>query len=65
MLLSKWINDPTVAQSDSFAEEIEGSFEWLGAVNEDIQEISYYTWLKSKMLSKKFYEAVLDLMKLE
>ncbi|MEO9533984.1 MAG: hypothetical protein ABJG68_03230 [Crocinitomicaceae bacterium] len=64
-LLKKVVNNPTIAQSNDFLKQVEGSFDWVGAANEDLQEMSYYAWLKSKMQGKKFYEVLLELMQLD
>ena len=60
-VIKQYINEPAIVKTQGFFEKIEGSFEWVGAAAEDLQEMSYYAWLKSKMQSRKFYEVLLEL----
>lgn len=64
-ILKRVVNNPSIAQSDEFLQQVEGSFDWVGAAYEDLQEMSYYAWLKSKMQGKKFYEVLCELMSLK
>ncbi len=61
-LIKQYLNEPLIVKTESFFEKVEGSFDWVGAEFEDLQEMSYYAWLKSKMQSRKFYEVLLELM---
>ncbi|MFT4600840.1 MAG: hypothetical protein ACI857_001017 [Arenicella sp.] len=61
-VIKQFMNNPAIAKTENFFEKIEGSFEWVGAEYEDLQEMSYYSWLKSKMQSRKFYDVLLELM---
>jgi hypothetical protein len=64
-ILKKVINNPAIAQSQEFLNQVEGSFDWVGVAHEDLQEMSYYAWLKSKMQGRQFYLVLRELMSLE
>lgn len=48
--------------SENYAQEIKNSFEWVDAKREDIFVMSFYAWLKSKLIKKPVYEVTLDLI---
>lgn len=64
-VLKKVLNNPDIAESEQFLNQVEGSFDWVGAEYEDLQEMSYYAWLKSKMQNRKFYDVLRELMSLK
>lgn len=49
-------------QSAAYLEKVETSFEWIEKEKEDLQAMSYYAWLKSKMTKRDFYEVLLELI---
>lgn len=57
-----YYNNPKEITSKNVLENIENSFEWVGAKREDIFVMSFYAWLKSKMLKKPVYEVTLHLI---
>lgn len=61
-LLKKYIQDPEVVKTQAFLDTVEVSFEWIEIEQEDLQAMSYYAWLKSKMEQKDFYTTLLSLM---
>ena len=60
--IKKIIKNPSVVHTPAFFEEIEQSFEWVDLVEEDLQAMTYYAWLKSKMERADFYETILELI---
>jgi hypothetical protein len=45
----------------SFFEEVDTSFVFLPAKQEDLQSMGFYAWLKSKMMKRNYYEVLLEL----
>lgn len=58
-----YYENPTIAVSDEFKEQVEGSFNWIGREQEDIFVMSFYAWLKSKMENRNLYEVTLELVR--
>jgi hypothetical protein len=50
---------------DGFYRLVESSFEWVPFEQEDIQAVSFYAWLKSKMQRKNYYGILMELVKTE
>ena len=63
-LVKEVVLDPTVLKSASFKEKVDASFEWLPIEEEDIQAMSFYAWLKSKMQRRPFYDVLLEILDL-
>jgi len=61
-LIKEVIKHPHQVQSISFLERVEHSFDWVDKEREDLQAMSYYAWLKSKMTDKDFYEVIISLI---
>ncbi len=61
-LISTYYENPDIVITLNFKYEVENSFVWLGAVQEDIFVMSFYAWLKSKMENEKLYEVTLKLV---
>lgn len=57
-----YYNNPKEVATKEFLNKIENSFEWLGAKKEDIFVMSFYAWLKSKMIQKPIYQVTLSLI---
>ncbi|WP_299549422.1 hypothetical protein [Seonamhaeicola sp.] len=53
---------PEEITSDTFKTTVKNSFEWISAEREDIFVMSFYAWLRSKMIKKPIYETTLDLI---
>ncbi len=62
-LVKQVISKPDIVSQQSFEDKIEYSFEWLPMEEEDIQAMSFYAWLKSKITKKDYYEVLLLLVK--
>ncbi len=57
------ITNPELVTTPAFAEEVkEASLGWPGE-KEDIQAITFFCWLKSKMLRRNYYEVLLEAMR--
>ncbi len=61
-LISRYYKNPEEVVTQGFKNEVENSFEWLGAAQEDIFVMSFYAWLKSKMEDENLYEVTLKLV---
>ncbi|MCT8338675.1 hypothetical protein MG296_01285 [Flavobacteriaceae bacterium TK19130] len=53
---------PKQIKTPAFKEKLEHTFQWLSHEEEDIFVMSFYAWLKSKMLDCTIYEATLALV---
>ncbi|MBK0404354.1 hypothetical protein I5M27_15255 [Adhaeribacter sp. BT258] len=60
-LLKKLIEDPYLLEQPYFVELIEKELEFLPPEQEDIQSISFYAWLKAKILKRRYYDVLLEL----
>jgi len=56
----KLILDPTIATTKEFAPEVEGARMGWPSEKEDIQAITFFCWLKSKMSGRKYYDVLLE-----
>jgi hypothetical protein len=61
-LIKTIIHDPEIVQSNQFLQRVESSFDWIDKEKEDLQAMSYYAWLKSKMTNQKFYEVLHEIL---
>ena len=61
-LIKHIIKNPTIVDSQAFLDRVEESFDWVEVAQEDLQAMSYYAWLKSKMSKKDFYTVLLELI---
>ncbi len=59
-----YYQNPKEITSTSFFNKVESSFEWIEAKEEDIFVMSFYAWLKSKMINKPVYNVTLDLIEM-
>jgi hypothetical protein len=64
-LIKRIIKDPHVVTGEAFHRLVESSFEWVPLEQEDIQAVSFYAWLKSKMQRKNYYSVLIELVKTE
>jgi hypothetical protein len=62
-LMKEVIKRPHQVQSESFLQRVESSFDWVEKEREDLQAMSYYAWLKSKMNRQDFYTVMLELIR--
>ena len=61
-LVKKLNENPPIATSKIFKEEVERSFIFVDAEREDIQAMTFYGWLKGKMENRKYYKVLLELV---
>lgn len=61
-LISVLNENPELKSDDDFLEKVELSINWKSAEEEDIFFISFYAWLKSKMLGTDLYQQTLELI---
>jgi hypothetical protein len=64
-LVKRIIKNPLIVDTEEFFNRVESSFIWIEIEQEDLQAVSYYAWLKSKMTKNKFYEVLRELMDAE
>jgi uncharacterized protein YbgA (DUF1722 family) len=53
---------PGAAANKAFSLEVAGAFRFLPVEQEDLQAMSFYAWLKSKMLRRDYYSVLLELV---
>ena len=61
-LVKRVIKNPLIVDTEEFLNRVEASFDWVEIEQEDLQAVSYYAWLKSKMTKDSFYMTLLELM---
>jgi hypothetical protein len=60
--IRRMISNPELVATPAFAEEVkEARLGWPGE-KEDIQAITFFCWMKSKMLRRDYYEVLLEAM---
>ncbi|MBK3519181.1 hypothetical protein [Carboxylicivirga marina] len=64
-LVNQIVDDPEVAQTQQFYDNVEESFNWIPIEQEDLHASVYYAWMKSKIVMKKPYQVLLDLILIE
>ena len=55
------IADPAVARTPDFAARVARIPAFLSGEREDLQVISFYAWLKARVLGRPYYEVLLQL----
>ena len=60
-LIKKLIEDPYMLDQPFFVEMIEKELEFVPIEQEDIQSISFYAWLKARILKRRYYDVLLEL----
>ncbi|MDQ4141678.1 MAG: hypothetical protein M3142_14305 [Bacteroidota bacterium] len=60
-LTEEIILQPNTVRSKTFYNQVEETLDFLPAEQEDLHAMSYYAWLKSKMVSRDYYEVLLEL----
>jgi hypothetical protein len=53
---------PGAAADKAFSAEVDRAFRFLPVEQEDLQAMSFYAWLKSKMLKRDYYPVLLELV---
>ncbi|MGG8497775.1 hypothetical protein ACQY1Q_15295 [Tenacibaculum sp. TC6] len=61
-LVEQYYKNPSLVTTSSFFNQVENSFEFVGAKQEDIFVMSFYAWLKSKMIQRPIYDVTLALI---
>ena len=62
LLVRELIEFPESVSKKAFFQKVEEAFEYLPMEQENIQEVNFYAWLKSKMVKKNYYSVLLELM---
>jgi len=57
-----YYHNPKEFTSEEYTQKIKDSFEWVDTKSEDIFVMSFYAWLRSKLIKKPVYEVTLDLI---
>lgn len=60
--VERYYVNPKEVTSEEFQKNVEKSFDWLGREQEDIFVLSFYAWLKAKMLGEDLYQVTLELV---
>ena len=60
--IKEMILRPERATTEAFAKEVDAANMGLPQHQEDIQAITFFCWLKAKMLNKDYYEVLLEAM---
>jgi tetratricopeptide (TPR) repeat protein len=60
-LVKQFLDNPATVTREDFFGQVDSSFVFLPAKQEDLQSMGFYAWLKSKMQRRKYYEVLLEL----
>lgn len=60
-LVEQLVLQPNLAQRRAFLEKVDATLEFAPLEREDLQAISFFSWLKSKMVNKPYYDVLLEL----
>lgn len=60
-LIKNFFDRPDLVSKPEFMENVDATIEFLPFEEEDLQAVSFYAWLKSKMVKKKYYDVLLEL----
>ncbi|SIR02847.1 hypothetical protein [Pontibacter lucknowensis] len=60
-LIKHMVDQPALVASEAFFQQVEQSLEFESFENTDIQAMSFYAWLKAKMLRRPYYDVLLEL----
>lgn len=60
-LVKHMLDHPDAVYRPEFVQSVERKLEFTSFENTDIQAMSFYAWLKSKMLRRPYYEVLLEL----
>jgi hypothetical protein len=61
-LIEDLVSRPSRMTEEAFFEKVEGVFEFKPFEEEDLQAMSFYAWLKSRMLGKDYYQVLLEVV---
>ena len=62
-LIKVMLEQPQLVTKPAFVKQVENTLEFTSFKHTDLQAMSYYAWLKSKMLQKPYYEVLMELKK--
>ncbi|MCI5054595.1 MAG: hypothetical protein MRY83_00735, partial [Flavobacteriales bacterium] len=63
-LLRWYLDDPQSITTREFYDVVQESFDWVGVEREDLLNVTFYSWMKSKMQTERFYYVLLGLVDL-
>ncbi|WP_035563774.1 hypothetical protein [Hymenobacter sp. IS2118] len=63
-LVRDLINDPALVQRPAFAERVAEFPAFLPSEREDLQAMSFYSWLRARLLGRPYYEVLLEVAEL-
>lgn len=61
-LVKQLLDHPALIKSKEFYEQVDQSLEFMPIEQEDLHYMSFYAWLKSKMLDQPYYQVLLELV---
>ncbi|WP_192820143.1 hypothetical protein [Rufibacter sp. LB8] len=61
LLLEQLFLQPDVASKKAFLQQVEESLDFEANQQEDLPSMSFYAWLKSKMVNRPYYDVLLEL----
>jgi hypothetical protein len=59
--IKQLLHNPASVTQEDFSRQVDSSFIFLPAKQEDLQLMGFYAWLKSKMVKQNYYEVLLEL----
>lgn len=62
-LVREFEQNPALVSSEAFAERVETAIHWRAWEEEDLLRMSFYAWLKAKMVRRDRYEVTLELVR--
>ena len=62
-IIKHYLNNPAAVTSESFQQRVERTIPWEESSKEDIFFISFYAWIKAKMISQPLYQTTLELIR--
>jgi hypothetical protein len=60
-LIKYMLNHPEILDKPEFIQQVESSLEFTSFESTDIQAMSFYAWLKAKMLKRPYYTVLFEL----
>lgn len=60
--IKKIINNPNIVKDKDFADSVISTMVTMPSEQEDLQAMTFYSWLKSKIQNKPFYAVLLDVV---
>ncbi len=61
--IKKMVNDPQIITTTAFAEQVKSAQLALPEEQEDLQAITFFAWLKSKMMKRNYYLTLLEVIR--